>query len=47
MGPIRDAPDVSVLYRVKVDVIDMATEIGVIATGVLPVTALPDTLISS
>ncbi|HEV7601154.1 MAG TPA: hypothetical protein VGO49_13010 [Bradyrhizobium sp.] len=40
--PIQNAPDVSVLHRIEVNVVDMALEIGIVANGVLPIAALPD-----
>jgi len=41
VGPVCNAPDVSVLYRVEVDIIDMALEVGVVANCMLPITSLP------
>jgi hypothetical protein len=42
--PVRDATDMSVLYGVEVDVIDVAREIIFIAYRVLPIATLPNAL---
>ena len=44
MRPIAYARDVSVLHRIKVNVVNMTFEIRVVANGVLPIAALPDAL---
>ena len=46
MRPIDDPSDVPVLHWIKMNVVDMAFEIGVISNRVLPVTPLPDALLS-
>jgi hypothetical protein len=44
MGPIGYAGDVSMFHRIKMNVVGVAFQVGVIANSVLPVTALPDAL---
>jgi hypothetical protein len=44
MWPIRDTGYMSMRHGIKVDVVDMAREISVIANRVLPIPTLLDTL---
>jgi hypothetical protein len=44
--PIGDPADMPMLHRIEVNVIDMTRQIGIIANRVLPVTSLPDALLS-
>ena len=46
MRPIRDAPNVSMPYRIEMNVVDVALEVRLIANGVLPIAALPNALLS-
>ena len=46
MRPIDHARNMSMLYRIEVNVIDMPIEIGFVADGMLPITALPDSFLS-
>ena len=43
--PIGYARDISMFYRIEMNVIHVALKIRVIANRVLPVAALPDTLL--
>ena len=44
--PIGSTRDVSMLYRVEVNVVDMTSKIFVAANGVFPISALPDSFFS-
>jgi hypothetical protein len=46
MRPIRNPRDVSMLYRIEMNVIDVTFKIRVVTNGVLPVAALPDAFFS-
>jgi hypothetical protein len=40
--PVRDFGHISVLDRIEMDVVDMPLQIPIIADGMLPIAALPD-----
>src|SRR5579859_922408 len=44
--PIRDTRNMPMLHGVKMDVVDVAREIGIIANYMLPITTLPDALLA-
>ena len=44
--PIGDARDMAVLYRIEMGVVDMTLKIGVVSDCMLPITVLPDALLS-
>ena len=44
MRPIGYAPDVTMLYWIEMDVIDMAFVIRPVSNGMFPVSPLPDAL---
>jgi hypothetical protein len=44
--PIDHARDVPMPYGIEVDVIDVHIEIRIVADGMLPVTALPNSFLS-
>lgn len=46
IGPVADPGGVSMLYRIEMNVIDMSSEVDVVADGVLPVAALPNSLVA-
>jgi hypothetical protein len=46
VGPVRNSLNMSMLYGIEVDVVDMAREISVIADRVLPIATLPDAFFS-
>ena len=44
IGPVADPGGLSMLCRIAMNVIDMSSEVRVVADGVLPVAALPNSL---
>jgi len=46
MGPVADARDETVLHWIEMNVIDMPLEISLVADGVFPEAALPESVLS-
>jgi hypothetical protein len=46
VGPIASSIYVAVLYRIEMNVVDVARQVGIIADRVFPITTLPNSLLA-
>ena len=46
MRPLANARHISVLDRIEMNVIDVSSQVGFVANGVLPISTLPNSLLA-